>query len=104
MSKKLLLAYVLFFISINTMAAFASIECKTSFEGVSNQTEESQLLCNKAGHGINAVLEIDEAPDNNLTGLYIKENEPSNSGSLIFVLIIPALLVFLFSRFEKSSK
>jgi hypothetical protein len=106
MNKKFLLAYILFFISINTMAALASVDCKTAANGISARNlEEHQLQCNTSNKVTENETELmDKTRDDNFTNLQFSSREQSTSGSLTFILLIPALLVFVFSGFEKSNK
>ena len=106
MNRKLLLAYILFFISINAMAALASVDCKIAFDGISaHNLQEHQLQCSNATQATeNEILPADKVRDDNFTSLQFNNREQSNSGALTFILLIPALLVFVFSGFEKSNK
>jgi len=97
MNKKLLLAYLLFFISINAMAAFASVDCNAAFEDVSVHNQQ-ELQCHN--HFVeDESLREDKAQNDTFTNLHINDSKQSTSGSLTFILLIPALLVFVFSCF-----
>lgn len=104
MNRKLLLAYTLFFISINTMAALASVDCKTSTDDISVRTSNTPHLQCSNQTAEEGALKADKARDENFSNLQFNNREQSNSGSLTFILLIPALLVFVFSGFEKSNK
>ena len=106
MNKKLLLAYILFFISINAMAAIASVDCKTASSGIAaHNLEEHQLQCSDTNQALdNETLQTDKLRDNNFTALQFNNREQPVPASLTFILLIPALLVFVFSGFEKSNK
>ena len=106
MNKKFLLVYLLFFISINAMAAIASVDCKTAANGLSaHNSQETQLQCSDSGQTSEKdTLAIDKVRGDNFTNLQANNREQPTSGSLTFVLLIPALLVFIFSGFEKSNK
>ena len=105
MNKKFLLVYLLFFISINAMAAIASVDCKTAANGISaNNSQETQLQCSDRGQTSEKdTLAVDKVRGDNFTNLHSNREQPV-SGSLTFILLIPALLVFIFSGFEKSNK
>lgn len=104
MNKKLLLVYLLFFISINAMAAISSVDCKTAVNDITALNEQ-QLHCSKPGQTIeNAAPQIDKVRDDNFTNMQFNNREQPVSGSITFILLIPALLVFVFSGFEKSNK
>lgn len=106
MNKKFLLAYILFFISINAMAALASVDCKTAANGISaHNLQDHQLQCSNSNLATDdESLRADKVRDDNFTNLQFSNREQSGSGSLTFILLIPALLVFVFSGFEKSNK
>lgn len=102
MNKKFLLAYILFFISINAMAAFASVDCNAAFEGVSVHNQQELQCRNRLVE--NESLQEDKGQNDTFINLHINNSKQSTSGSLTFILLIPALLVFVFSGFEKSNK
>ncbi len=104
MNKKLLLVYLLFFISINAMAAIASVDCKSAANGISsNNLQKHQLQCSNPSLATeDDTQQADKVRDDNFTNLQFSNRE--QSGSLTFILLIPALLVFVFSGFEKSNK
>lgn len=102
MNKKLLLAYILFFISINAMAAFASVDCNAAFEGVSAHNQQELQCRNRLVEDTS--LQADKGQNDTFINLHINNSKQSTSGSLTFILLIPALLVFVFSGFEKSNK
>jgi len=108
MNKKLLLIYILFFVSVNAMAAFESRDCAHLL----NSDSSSKLQANQSCHPANAdqhnlskgdIQQSDKLINNGAANVNLNNRE-SDSGALTFILLIPALLVFLFSGFKKSNK
>jgi hypothetical protein len=106
MNKKLFLIYLLFFISVNAMAAFESVDCTSRNDFPSNKFPENQN-CDRLKETRNNISErpVQHSGDVANDGLVtVSLNRESKGGALIFILLIPALLVFIFSRFKKSNK
>ena len=108
MNKKLLLIYILFFVSVNVMAAFESRDCAHLLNSdYSNKLQANQACThvNANQHNLNQgeIQRSDKSINDGSTNVGFN-NKESKSGALTFILLIPALLVFLFSGFKKSNK